>query len=106
ERVGGAGGAGGAPPRGGDGEREVGEQGRAALDRPHGHRAGVEGVSLAGSCSVHQSYLAIKVLGLLAVQVTAASVSDPAGARQVLGRLGETGQQLRRLWVDGTYRGS
>lgn len=42
---------------------------------------------------------------LLSVVVTAASVSDPAGARQVLGRLSGAGKKLRRIWVDGTYRG-
>jgi putative transposase len=42
---------------------------------------------------------------LLSVIVTAASVSDPAGARQVFRRLGGAGKKLRRIWVDGTYRG-
>ena len=44
---------------------------------------------------------------LLAVVVTAASVSDPCGARLVLGRMRGlgTGKRLRRIWVDGIYRG-
>jgi putative transposase len=42
---------------------------------------------------------------LLAVSVTAASVQDPAGARQLLGRLDGAGKKLRRIWVDGGYRG-
>ena len=45
-------------------------------------------------------------LGLLVViVVTAASVSDPAGARLVFQRLGGIGKKLRLIWVDGTYRG-
>ena len=43
---------------------------------------------------------------LLAVVVTAASVSDPAGARLLFKRLGGAGKKLRKLWVDGTYRGN
>ena len=42
---------------------------------------------------------------LLAVVVTAASVSDPAGARQLLANLGGFCKCLRKIWVDGTYRG-
>ena len=39
------------------------------------------------------------------VIVTAASVSDPAGARLLFARLGGACKKLRLLWVDGTYRG-
>jgi putative transposase len=44
---------------------------------------------------------------LLAVVVTPASTSDPQGARQVLSTLRGlgTGKRLRRIWVDGIYRG-
>jgi putative transposase len=42
---------------------------------------------------------------LLAVVVTAASVSDPAGARLLFKRLAGSCKKLRRIWVDGTYRG-
>jgi len=42
---------------------------------------------------------------LLAVVVTVASVSDPAGARLLFARLGGAGKKLRKIWVDGTYRG-
>lgn len=46
-------------------------------------------------------------LGLvLAVVVTAASLSDPAGARLLWGRWGGHCKKLRRIWVDGTYRGT
>lgn len=45
-------------------------------------------------------------LGLLmAVIVTAASVSDPAGARLLFARLGGACKKRRLIWVDGAYRG-
>ena len=48
----------------------------------------------------------VDTLGLLmAVIVTAASVSDPAGARRLCARLGGACKKLRWLWVDGGYRG-
>ena len=46
-------------------------------------------------------------LGLaLALVITAASVSDQAGARRVFERRGEAGAKLRKVWVDGTYAGA
>ncbi|MCB1766603.1 MAG: IS5 family transposase [Candidatus Competibacteraceae bacterium] len=51
--------------------------------------------------------LLVDTLGLLLViVVTAASVSDPTGARQVFQRLTGAGKKLRRIGVDGTYRGA
>jgi len=51
-------------------------------------------------------HLLVDTLGLvLAVVVTAASVSDAKGARLVFARLGGCCKKLRRIWVDGTYRG-
>jgi putative transposase len=51
-------------------------------------------------------HLVVETLGLLmAVLVTAASVSDPAGARLLVARLGGACKKLRLLWVDGGYRG-
>jgi putative transposase len=51
-------------------------------------------------------HLLVDTLGLLLViVVTAASVSDPAGARLVFQRLRGIGKKLRLIWVDGTYRG-
>jgi putative transposase len=38
----------------------------------------------------------------IAVVVTAASGSDPAGARLLFQRLGCAGKKRRRIWVDGT----
>ena len=52
-------------------------------------------------------HILVDTMGLLlAVVVTAASVSDPAGARRLFTRLGGACKKLRRIWVDGTYRGS
>jgi putative transposase len=52
-------------------------------------------------------HLLVDTLGLLlVVVVTAASVSDQAGAREVLKRLRGTCKKLRKVWVDGTYRGA
>jgi putative transposase len=42
---------------------------------------------------------------LMAVVVTAASVSDPAGAQLLFAQLGGACKKLRLIWVDGTYRG-
>ena len=51
-------------------------------------------------------HLWVDTLGLLmAVIVTAASVSDPAGARLLCARLGGACKKLRLIWVDGAYRG-
>jgi putative transposase len=51
-------------------------------------------------------HLLVDTLGLvMAVVVTAASCSDPAGARLLLRRLGGAGKKLRVIWVDGAYRG-
>jgi len=51
-------------------------------------------------------HILVATLGLLmAVIVTAASVSDPAGARLLFTQLGGACKKLRLIWVDGTYRG-
>ena len=51
-------------------------------------------------------HLLVDTLGLLmAVLVTAASVSDPAGARLLFARRGGACKKLRLLWVDGGYWG-
>ena len=42
---------------------------------------------------------------LMAVVVTPASVQDRDGARLLLSRLGGACKKLRRIWVDGGYRG-
>jgi hypothetical protein len=49
----------------------------------------------------------VDTLGLLLVVVDiAASVSEDVGARLVLSRLGGSGTKLRRVRVDGGYRGT
>ena len=51
-------------------------------------------------------HILVDSLGLLlVVVVTAASVSDPAGARRLFKRLSGSCKKLRLIWVDGTYRG-
>jgi len=51
-------------------------------------------------------HILIDTMGLLlVVVVTSAAVSDPVGARLLLRRLGGAGKKLRRIWIDGTYRG-
>lgn len=52
-------------------------------------------------------HVLVDTLGfVLAVVVTAAGVSDPAGARLLLSGWGGCCKKLRRIWVDGTYRGT
>lgn len=51
-------------------------------------------------------HVLVDTLGLLfMVVVTAASVQDRDGALLVLRRLSGSGKKLRRIWVDGGYRG-
>jgi putative transposase len=51
-------------------------------------------------------HILVDMLGLLmAVVVTAASVQDRDGARLLLSRLSGACKKLRRVWVDGAYRG-
>jgi putative transposase len=48
----------------------------------------------------------VDTLGLLLmVVVTAASLSDQAGARKIFQQMRGTCKKLRKVWVDGTYRG-
>ena len=52
-------------------------------------------------------HLLVDTMGLIwAVVVTAANVSDPAGAKQVLTRVRECMPRLRLLWADSTYGGT
>jgi putative transposase len=52
-------------------------------------------------------HLLVDTLGLLlVVVVTAASTSDQAGARKVFKRMSGICKKLRKVWVDGTYRGA
>jgi putative transposase len=67
---------------------------------------GIRGYDAGKNVKGRKRHILVDTLGLLmCVVVTAASVSDPAGARQLFKRLGGTGKKLSKIWVDGTYRG-
>src|SRR5262245_7371587 len=69
-------------------------------------RGGERGYDKGKNVKGRKRHLVVDPLGLLmAVLVTAASVSDPAGARLLLTHLGGACKKLRLLWVDGAYRG-
>ena len=52
-------------------------------------------------------HVRVDTLGLfLLVVVTAAALSDQAGARKIFQQRRGTGKKLRKVWVDGTYRGA
>jgi putative transposase len=68
--------------------------------------AGVRGFDSGKLVKGRKRHVLVDTMGLLlAVVVTAASVSDPAGARLLFARLGGACKKLRKVWVDGTYRG-
>src|SRR2546422_679977 len=51
-------------------------------------------------------HILVDTLGLLmAVRVTSAALSDAAGAKLLLRRLAGACKKVRRIWVDGAYRG-
>jgi putative transposase len=67
---------------------------------------GVRGFDAGKNVKGRKRHILVDTMGLLlAVVVTAASVSDAAGARLLFARLGGACKKLRRIWVDGTYRG-
>jgi len=67
---------------------------------------GMRGYDSGKHINGRKRHILVDTLGLLlAVLVTAASVSDPAGARRLFKRLGGGCKKLRRIWVDGAYRG-
>src|SRR5438105_11203283 len=71
-----------------------------------GVRGHISGYDKGKGVKGRKRHLLVDTLGLLiGVVVSAASVSDPAGAKMVFKRLGGTGKELRKIWVDGTYRG-
>ncbi len=68
--------------------------------------AGERGFDKGKNVKGRKRHLLVDTMGLLlAVLVTAASTSDPAGARLLFRRLGGATKKLRKVWVDGTYRG-
>src|SRR5437764_9665066 len=67
---------------------------------------GVRGYDAGKQVKGRKRHILVDTLGLLmAVIVTSAALSDPAGAKLLLKRLGGACKKLRRIWVDGTYRG-
>lgn len=67
---------------------------------------GVRGYDCGKMVKGRKRHVLVDTLGLLlAVVVTAASVSDAKGARLLFARLGGSCKKLRRIWVDGSYRG-
>ncbi len=67
---------------------------------------GIRGYDAGKHITGRKRHILVDTLGLLmTVVVTAASVSDAAGAKLLLKRLGGACKKLRRIWVDGAYRG-
>lgn len=67
---------------------------------------GCRGFDKAKLIKGRKRHLLVDTTGLLmAVAVTPASVQDRDGARLLLSRLGGACKKLRRIWVDGAYRG-
>jgi putative transposase len=67
---------------------------------------GVRGYDAGKKVKGRKRHLLVDTLGLLlVVVVTSAALSDPAGARVLFKRRGGACKKLRRIWVDGTYRG-
>ena len=71
------------------------------------HVPGVRGFDAAKNIKGRKRHLLVDTLGLLlSVAVTAASVQERDGARRLLARTSGGCKKLRRIWVDGGYRGS
>jgi putative transposase len=70
------------------------------------HMPGVRGYDAGKKVTGRKRHILVDTLGLLlAVIVTSAALSDPAGAKRLFKRLGGACKKLRLIWVDGTYRG-
>lgn len=68
---------------------------------------GVRGFDAAKNIKGRKRHLLVDTLGLLlSVAVTAASVQERDGARRLLARTGDGCKKLRRIGVDGGYRGA
>ena len=69
--------------------------------------SGVRGFDAAKNIKGRKRHLLVDTLGLLMlIVVTAASVQERDGARLVFARINGSCKKLRRLWVDGGYRGA
>jgi putative transposase len=72
------------------------------------HIPGMRGYDSNKKIKGRKRHVLVDTMGLLmSVVVSAASLSDPRGAKLVLRRLRGTGvgKKLRKVWVDGIYRG-
>ena len=70
------------------------------------HGPGVRGYDAGKKVTGRKRHILVDTLGLLmAVIVTSAALSDPAGAKRLFKRVGGACKKVRRIWVDGTYRG-
>ena len=68
---------------------------------------GVRGFDAPKNIKGRKRHILVDTLGLLlGVVVTAASTQEREGARLVFARLHGSCKKLRRLWVDGGYRGA
>lgn len=68
--------------------------------------SGIRGFEAGKKINGRKRHILVDTLGLLIlVVVTAASVQECDGARVLFKRLGGTGKKLRKIWVDGGYRG-
>ncbi len=68
---------------------------------------GVRGFDAGKNVNGRKRHLLVDTLGLLmTIVVTAACVQEREGARLVFARLTGSCKKLRRVWVDGGYRGS
>lgn len=68
--------------------------------------AGIKGFDAGKKIQGRKRHLLVDTLGLvMAVVITAASVQDRDGAKQLLHALPGSCKKLRRIWVDGGYRG-
>jgi putative transposase len=68
---------------------------------------GVRGYDAGKNVKGRKRHLLVDTLGLLLrVKVTGAEVSDQAGALLSLAHWNGACKKLRRIWVDGTYRGA
>lgn len=68
--------------------------------------SGIRGYDADKQVKGRKRHILVDTLGLLmAVIVTSAALSDPTGAKRLFRRLGGACKKVRRIWVDGTYRG-
>ena len=76
------------------------------LDRQSVKTTHVRGYDSGKQVKGRKRHVLVDTLGLLlVVVVTAASISDAQGARLLFARRNGGCKTLRRIWVDGTYRG-